>query len=259
MSNTLILTRVTCLGIGAAAISVGCYASFEAAAQADGGYLMVAAPVVALAAALFLVFAEVAFHACQYLKGAVLTLVGLFCFVNVVGTAIERNHAAKAGGEAQRAAARAVVTRAAVELTEAKAAAAAATQAANKVRGLEGKACKAACLSVKATEMAAMARVTAAEQALTKADGKAVTEAGFKLPDWWLPVGLELVGAVALWAGFTLGRAPATQAPAEPAPVETVAPLRPKDPRRVAAGRKAAATAARNRAIKAGKLVALAR
>jgi hypothetical protein len=252
MSKTLILPRVSCLTVGAAAASVGMYASYEAAAQADGGYLMLAAPIVALAGALAPVYAERAFHDRQWFKGIVLMLVWLPCFVTVVGTAIERNHAAKAGGEAQRAAARTMVTRAAAELTEAKTAAAAATAAANKVRGRDGAKAKA----VLATETVARERVAAAELALTKADGTAVAESAHKTPEWVLPVGLELVSMAFLWAGFTLGR---EKAPAQVAPVQVpVALVRTKDPRRVAAGRKAAATRAKNKAIREGKVAVIA-
>jgi len=206
--NTSILIRTTALTLGFAAAGVGCFASYEAAARADGGYLMVAAPVVALAAAIVPAYVEVAWRARQYVKAIALLAVFLPCAATVFYTAVERVHAAKAGGEAQRTSLRQAVDRAETELAGAKAAKTAATAAANRLRGLEGKACKVACLSAKASETAAASRVAVAETALAAAQAKAVTEADIKQPDWLLPLALDITGMALIWAGFTLGRAP---------------------------------------------------
>ena len=172
--------RTTALAVGAAAAGVGMYAAYEAAARADGGYLMVAAPIVALAAALLPAYAEVAWRARQRLKALVLLAVWLPCASSVFFVASERFHAAKALGEAQRAASHSVADRAAADLADARTASKAATAAADKVRGRDAKACKAACLSVKASETAAQDRLAKAEAALAAAQGKAVTEASLK-------------------------------------------------------------------------------
>jgi len=209
-STTLTLIRSTALTVGAAAAGVGCYAAYEAAAKADGGYLMIAAPVVALAAAVIPAYAEMALKSRQFVKALALFVVFLPCAATVFYTAAERVHLAKAGGEAQRAALRTVVERAAADLAEAKAQKAAATTAANRVRGLEGKACKVACLSAKVTETATAGRVAEAEAALAAAEAKAVAEGQIKAPEWLQPLALDLAGIILIAVRSNLGRIPAT-------------------------------------------------
>jgi uncharacterized membrane protein len=218
--KTLILTRITALVVGAAAAGVGCYASYEAAAKADGGYLMLAAPIVALAAALIPCLWERALHDRQWLRAAALFVVWLPCVSTVLYTAVERNHLAKAGGEAQRAALRMTVERAKTTVAEAKAAKVEATAKADKTRGLDAKACKNACQSARANEATAIGRLAEAETALAAAESKAVTEADFKQSPWLLPLALEGAGMILIAAGFNLGRAP-IQVPVK---VPTVAP-----------------------------------
>src|SRR5262249_55892163 len=118
-SITLLLIRITALTLGAAAAGVGCFAAYEAAANAAGGDLMVAAPVVALAAALIPAYFDRALHDRQWLRGIVLFLVWLSCAATVFYTAAERVHFAKASGEAQRSALHQVVERAKAELADA--------------------------------------------------------------------------------------------------------------------------------------------
>jgi hypothetical protein len=195
--------------IYAAAAGVGCFAAYEAAAKADGGYLMVAAPVVALAAALIPAYFDRALRDRQWLRGIVLFIVWVPCALTVFYTAAERVHLAKASGEAQRAALHQVVERAKAELAEANQAKAAATTAANRIRGLDGKACRVTCLSIKATEVAAISRAANAETALAAAEARAVTEASIKQPEWLQPLALDLAGIMLIGAGFGLGRKPA--------------------------------------------------
>lgn len=130
-------------------------------------------------------------------------------------TAAERVHAAKALGEAQRTASRSVADRAVADLADAKAPAKAATAAADKVRGRDAKACKATCLSIKASETAAIERLARAEAALAAAQGRAVTEASLRQPDWLQPLAFDLAGIVLVGVGFGLGRgkAPASVPP----------------------------------------------
>jgi hypothetical protein len=118
MTTTLTLLRTSAIALGASAAGVGCYAAYEAAAKADGGYLCVAAPVVALAAALIPCFFDRAIHDRQFFRGLVLFVIWLPCAATVFYTGAERVHAAKAGGEAQRTALRLVVDRAQAQLTE---------------------------------------------------------------------------------------------------------------------------------------------
>lgn len=222
--KVVILARTTALVTGFSAAAVGAFATYEAA---PAGYLKVAAPIVAFSAALLPVFAEHAAHHRQWFRAAAL----LACFVpaaaTVFFTAAERVHLAKAEGEAERSAIRLLVDRTTGDLTEAKAAAKVATAAADKVRGKLN--CKTQCLSLKASETAALSRVADAEAALKTAQAKAVTESDLKAPSWLLPAALDVAGIVLLSCGFGLGRLPA-------------APVEEKLTKRQIAARKGAAT-----------------
>lgn len=233
--------RASALVLGSALAGVGMFASYTA--YAGSGYLAVGAPLVALAAALIPAFAEYAWHHKQAFRAAMLMIVWVPCISMVLLNAIERNHGAKAGGEAERAALHTAADRAGKELTEAKAAANAATLAANKVRGLEK--CGPKCQSIKATETAARARVADAEKALKAAEGVAVTESATKAPEWLLPLALEVSSIFLVMAGFGIGR---RQAKEVPAPVE--APAVVKDvtvlTKRQIAARKGVETKRRN-------------
>ncbi len=255
----LILMRATALAVGFAAAGVGCYAAYEATAKADGGYLMVAAPIVALLAAFIPVFYETAFRDRQWIRGLALLVVWVPCAAVVFYSATERNHLAKAGAEAERSALRQVADRAKAELSGANAAKAAAIAAANKVRGVEGRDCKVSCLSIKATEQAAIDRADQAEKALAAAEARAITESETKQDDRLLPLALDLAGMILIGTGFRLGRMPAppAPAPAEKAEAPAEAPAEKKDPRRVAAGIKAGRTKLMNRAIEAGTVTVL--
>jgi len=217
MRTTIILARVTCLTVGAALAAVGMFASYDAAIQSGSKYLMIAAPLIALAAPLVMVFVEIAVEARQHVKAlALLTVFGL-CAATVFYTAAERNHAGRAVGEAQRIAYRAAVTRATAELADAKAAAKDATAKADKVRGLDAKACRKTCLNAKASETAAAERVAAAEKAMAVAEATAVTESDLKQPDWLLPASVDIANMVLIWVGFGLGRMPVPSKPEAPA------------------------------------------
>lgn len=242
------LIRAAAVAVGLAAAGVGCYAAYEAAAKADGGYLMIAAPIVALLAALIPILFEIAFRDRQWIRGLVLFAVWVPCVAVVFYSATERNHLAKAGAEAERSALRLIADRAKAELTGANAAKAGAIAAANKVRGVEGHDCKLSCLSIKATEQAAIGRAGQAEKALAAAEARAVTESEIKQSDWWLPLALDLAGIFMISTGFNLGRLPAP-------PIE--APVEKKDPRRVAAGIKAGRKVKLNKAIAAGTVTVL--
>jgi hypothetical protein len=196
--------RTLALGLGLASAGIGCYAAWEFASKTDGGYLQFAAPIVALAAAVLPAIAERCWQARQRLKALALWAVWLPAAAVVFYTAAERVHLAKAGAEQERAALRSVVTRAETALAIARGDAAAATKAADKVRGVVK--CNARCLSIRETETAALGRVAAAESALAKSEGKAVTESAMKMPIWLLPLALDFVGFVCMWAG--LGASP---------------------------------------------------
>jgi hypothetical protein len=205
MTNiTIYIARGTCLAVGAALAGVSMHASYEAAARVGNDYLMIAAPLVALAAPSTAVFIEIACNARQYLKALALLLVFGLCSATVFYTAAERNHDGRAVAEAQRVASRTTAERAERELSEAKADAKAATLAANKVRGAEK--CGPKCQSIKASETAAISRVAAAEQAVRNASSHAVTDSSIQQADWLMPLAIDFASVVMLWAGFGLGR-----------------------------------------------------
>ncbi len=258
MSNTTTyLARGACLTVGACLAGIGMYASYDAAAQSGSKYLMIAAPLVALAAPLTAVFVEIASEARQWIKAFALLLVFGLTATTVFYTAAERNHAGRAVGEAERAAYRTTVDRAKADLTEAKADAAKATATANKLRAGDGPKAR----SAKASEAAAIARVQTAEATLATAESKAVTESELKQADWLLPLAIDVANMVLIWAGFGLGKIERKPVAPTPTPVQVVEPVastvRKPDPKRVEAGRKAAATRARNQAIAAGKVTAI--
>lgn len=213
---TTYISRGICLTVGAALAGVGMHASYDAAVKVGNEYLMIAAPLVALAAPSTAVFIEIACNARQYLKALALLLVFGLCSATVFFTAAERNHDGRAVGEAQRLATRATAERAARDLTEAKAARIEATAKADKIRGKDTPKAKA----LIASETAAIKRVADAEQAVRDASSKAVTDSGIQQGDWLMPLAIDFASVVMLWAGFGLGiiseRKPA-QAPAEPA------------------------------------------
>jgi hypothetical protein len=250
MTNiTTYLARGACLSVGAALAGISMHASYEAAAKVGNDYLMIAAPLVALAAPSTAVFIEIACEARQYLKALALLLVFGLCSATVFYTAAERNHDGRAVGEAQRIASRTTAVRAERDLVEAKAARAEATAKADKVRGKDTPKAKA----VLASETAAIARVTTAEQAVRDASSHAVTDSDIQQATWVMPLAIDFASVVMLWAGFGLGKiqpraaAPVIEkdVPVEAVPAKTV---KAKDPKRVRAGRKAAKTTANKKA-----------
>jgi len=197
--------RIVSAILGAITGGLNAYAAFEFGLKLEGGavsYIALAAPVVALTAGLLPPLAERAWAAGGRVKSLALWCALVPCAAVAFYSAAERVHLSKAGAETERAALRYVVDRATVTLDTANAEAAAATLAANKVRGLTEKTCGPKCQSVRATETAARGRVTEAESNLEKAQGKAIQEANLKPPVWLLPVALDFASFVLLWSAF---------------------------------------------------------
>lgn len=205
-NHTTYIARGACLVVGTALAGVGMYASYMAATKVGNEYLMVAAPLVALAAPVTMVFVEIAVEARQYVKAMALLAVFILTAATVFYTAAERNHDGRAVGEAQRLASRTAADRAERELNAAKAARIEATAKADKVRGIPDAKCKNTCLSLKASEQAATQRVVAAEQAVRDAAGHAVTDSDIQQADWLMPLSIDVANMVFIWCGFGLGR-----------------------------------------------------
>jgi hypothetical protein len=242
MSNnfTIYASRVACGLVGSGLAAVGMLAIYKAAAAVGNDYLMVAGPLVALAAPITAIFMEIAHEHRQWLKMLALLIAFGLCGAVVFFTASERNHDGRAVGEATRLASRTAADRADRDLVAAKAAASAKTAIADKTRGLDEKHCRKACLSDRANEVAAKQAVRDAEQAVRDASKVAVTDSGIQQADWLMPLAVDFSSVVLLWLAFSLGKterkevAPLVvekiveiEVPAQPAkPVKLVNPAR---------------------------------
>lgn len=245
-SFVIISARISALALGIGAVSISCFAAYAAAASVDGGYLTVAAPLVALSAAALPAYAEVAIHHRQWTRLACILAVWTLCAATVFFAAVERTHLAKGEGEAQRAAMHTAADRAKADLVDAKTAATTATTAANKVRGKDTPRAKV----LLASEAEALARVEQAKAVLIASEGRAVTESEIKAPDWLLPLSLDLVGMVLISAAFGLGRHDASTSAQHKAPAPVIA-AEPALTKRQIAARKGVETRRKNQMIRA--------
>jgi hypothetical protein len=129
--------RVASTVLGLSCAGLGSYGAFEFAHKLERtmSYLVIAAPMVAVAAALIPPIAEATWRAGGYVKAllwwAVLVPAGAVVFFS----GAERVHDAKAGAETERGALRGAAARASAGLTKAEAELAVARAAANKARG----------------------------------------------------------------------------------------------------------------------------
>lgn len=213
------------IGIGATCAGIGCYGAFEQSAATNGGYLMIAAPVVALASAIVPYFAEQAWAAGHRLKGVLLALVLIPAAATVFYAAAERVHLAKAGAEAERASMRSAVTRSEHGLEDAKASVAKAETDAKVWRSKSARACDPACVAKwDAAASAARSRLSTATEAVTLAGAKASEESPLKAPVWLLPLALDLTAFVTIWFGLSLSTAPASTPVLVPQPLHVPVP-----------------------------------
>ncbi len=201
--------RVASSILGLTCAGLGSYGAFEFAYKLECtmSYLVIAALVVAVTAALIPPIAEATWRAGGYVKAllwwAVLVPAGAVVFFS----AAERVHDAKADAEAERGALRGAAARASATLMKAQAELALARADANRARGQ--KQCGPECRTKLAAEASAQADVDAAKLALLQAERKAVTESPLKAPAWLLPAALDAVAFMAIWTGLSgLSRAP---------------------------------------------------
>jgi hypothetical protein len=231
-TSTGTVARVLALVIGTTAAGLQANGAYEMQLLMEGGvinYLVIAQPLIVLAAAIVPWIAESAWRDGERVKSLTLWITFGFVALVVFFNNSERMHAGKAGTEADRVAAHSAASRADTDLVIAKANAAAATTAADKVRGLDVKACGPKCLSIRATETAARARVTQAEAALRNAQGGAKADAPLKAPVWLTPFSLDWLTFTFGWYGLGLFRRreqPAAVVEARPV-VEPVVETRP--------------------------------
>lgn len=114
------MLKASILTIGFAAAALNCYGAYEQALKTDGGYLTIAAPVVALSAALVPYFAERSWKAKHRFKSLIWWLVLIPVAATLFFATAERVHFAKAGAETERSAQRAAVARAEQTLADAR-------------------------------------------------------------------------------------------------------------------------------------------
>lgn len=210
-------TKYALIVLGTVAAGIGCYGAYEQSAATNGGYLMIAAPVVAGASALIPYFVERCWQAGHRFKALVFALVLIPAAATVFFAAAERVHAAKSGAEAERAALRQAIGRASQAHQEAQAKATKAEADAKTWRAKSDRICSALCQAKWEGEAkAARGREAEALKGVTTAQALATEESEIKAPIWLLPIALDLFAFAALWAGLSLQGRP---------PVPTVAPI----------------------------------
>jgi hypothetical protein len=203
--------RLGALALGFSCAGLGAFGAYELAHRLEGEvtYLVLAAPLIAVAAALIPPIAETSWRSGYPLKAllwwAVLVPAGAVVFF----ASSERVHVAKAGAQAERVALRSVASRAQVALTKSEASLAQARAEANAVRAQ--RQCGPTCRTKLAAEAAAQADVEAGRRELLSAESKATTDSPLQAPAWLLPAALDLVAFMAIWTAFSGGRSkPAT-------------------------------------------------
>lgn len=194
--------RIAAFSVGAACAALSAVGAYEMQLKQEGGtlnYLVVAAPLVAVCAALVPVLAEREAHRMRALLWWLVCLPAAAAVV-FFGAA-ERVHLSKAAGQSERDALRGAVVRAETALKEAKAETLKARQQADKVKGWKqcGDVCRAAQIAYDARKV----EQEAAEKALQQAQSKAVTEASLTAPVWLLPAALDLLAFTGIWAGLS--------------------------------------------------------
>jgi hypothetical protein len=199
--------RFASIVLGVVSAALGCYGAYTFGLKLEGGvsYLTIAAPVIALAAALIPPIAEHAWRQRQYLKSLLWWLVLVPAGLTVFFGAAERVHVAKAGAQAERQALRNDASRASKELADAQAEAQ--TAQAQALKAEVRKTCSASCREAKAARDLANGKVEAAKHALLIAETKATTDSALVAPTWLLPAALDLVAFMAIWTGLTGPRA----------------------------------------------------
>jgi hypothetical protein len=195
--------RFASIVLGVVSAALGCYGAYTFGLKLEGGvsYLTIAAPVIALAAALIPPIAEQAWRSRQHVKSLLWWLVLVPAGLTVFFGAAERVHVAKAGGQAERQALRNGASRAAKEFAEAQAEAQ--TAQAQALKAEARKTCNASCREAKAARDLANGKVDTAKHALLIAETKATTDSALVAPEWLLPTALDLIAFMAIWTGLT--------------------------------------------------------
>ena len=203
MPNTINWRGVSIV-LGLAAAALDAYGAFELAKQAEGGavtYLVITAPVIAIAAVLIPLIAEGCWNSGARIKALLWWLVFIPAAATAFYATAERWHLAKATAEAERAAYRSAAARAKEKLDELKLKAEEAQREADKTAGW--KVCGTNCERIRATAARLKAEVEEAEAKLLKAEAAVIEESPLKAPVWLLPLTLAVIAFMAIWSGFS--------------------------------------------------------
>lgn len=242
------LAPLVSIALAFLAAGLGMWGAWEFGLKQEHGevnYLALAAPLVALAAALIPPLAESDWRHGHWFKSIIWWAILGPCAAVVLFTSAERVHLAKAGAEAERSAARAAVVRLTADLETAKGEAKDARKDNAKVNLGKGRATRDA--KAASTATVANTRVDDLETKLRAAEAKAQAEAQLKAPEWLLPVSLDLIAFIAMWSGLTgLSKGDRTTSPrrsVQPgtlrAPQADPVAKKPREPRKKAAGKSA--------------------
>jgi len=211
---------VTAFRLGALALSVSCaglgaFGAYEFALRLEGGvsYLVLAAPLIAVTAALIPPIAEATWRSGHPLKALLWWIALVPAAAVVFFSAAERVHVAKAGAQAERNALRSAASRAQASLTKAEAELAKARADANKARGQ--KQCGPDCRTKLAAETVAQADVQAARRELLLTEKTATTDSPLQASTWLLPTALDLVAFMAIWTGLSGHRSEQVRKPVQ--------------------------------------------
>jgi len=194
-----------CLGFAAGLL--GCYGQFEYTYGLEGciNYVVLAALLIGLMAAVLPLFAEVSWQMQMRFKSLMLWFGFVFCAATLFYGAAERVGTAQAGPAAERNAARAAVMLAQTALTEAKAKVDKAEADARAAR--KAKASKKAIDLLEAEASAARSRVNEATASITSKQTKAKAETTWQQPVWLLPLTIDYGSFIVCWfAGALFAR-----------------------------------------------------
>jgi hypothetical protein len=197
--------RLGALALGLSCAGLGAFGAYEFTHRLEGEvtYLVLAAPLIAVTAALIPPIAETTWRSGHPLKALLWWAVLVPAAAVVFFSAAERVHVAKAGAQAERSALRGAAVRAQAALTKAEVELAKARADANKARGQ--KKCGSDCRTKLEAEASAHADVEAARRDLLLAERSATTDSPLQAPVWLLPAALDLVAFMAIWTGLSQG------------------------------------------------------
>lgn len=187
------------MGVGATALSAYAAMSHAITLENSISYLVVAAPMIAISAALIPPVAESLWRRGHRLKAACWLIALIPATLVVFSSATTRIHDANDVAQASRTSAERAARRAEEDRTTAKARLFAATAQADRYRGLSEKECLARCRTARASEMDATAHVADADAHLSQTEKEIRTAAALTAPNWLLPIAIDATAFMGIW------------------------------------------------------------